>query len=87
MSKVPSISFFLGLMAGILSLVVYINYSLATSVITLILSFLIFELYKRFFAGEPDFVMHFDKDDIQDGDDFSEMITKIFEEAEKREDD
>jgi hypothetical protein len=48
---------------------------------------LIFELYKRFFAGEPDFVMHFDKDDIQDGDDFSEMITKIFEEAEKREDD
>jgi len=31
--------------------------------------------------------MNFDKEEIQDGDDFSKMIKKVFEEAEKREDD
>lgn len=79
MAKVPSVSFILGLMAGIISIVVYINYSLALSVIALILSFLIFEFYKKIFAGEPDFVMHFDNENLEETEDVEKLFRDIFE--------
>lgn len=66
---------------------VFVNFSLLYSALTLVAGFIVFELYKRYFAGEPDFVMNFDKEEIQDGDDFSKLINKVFEETEKREDD
>ncbi|MFW5795364.1 MAG: hypothetical protein ACOCV1_07780 [Bacillota bacterium] len=83
MSKVPSISFSLGLMTGIISMAVYMKYSLVSAVITLVLSFLIFELYKRYYAGEPDFVMHFDKADLEKGEDVEKFFKDIFEEKNK----
>jgi hypothetical protein len=79
MARVPSVSFILGLAAGIISMVVYINYSLSISVIALILSFTIFELYKKYFAGEPDFIMHFDNENLEDAEDFEKLIRDIFE--------
>lgn len=79
MVRVPSVSFILGLAAGIISMVFYINYSLTYSVIALILGFSIFELYKKHFAGEPDFIMHFDDKDLEDAEDFEKLIRDIFE--------
>jgi hypothetical protein len=87
MSHVSTISYILGLIFGVLSMIVFVNFSLIYSALTLLAGFIVFELYKNIFAGEPDFVMNFDKEEIQDGDDFSKMIKKVFEEAEKREDD
>lgn len=87
MSHVSTISYILGLIFGILSMVIFVNYSLIYSALTLLVGFLVFEVYKYTFAGEPDFVMHFDKEDLEDGDDFGKIINKVIEETEKREDD
>jgi hypothetical protein len=87
MSHVSTISYVLGLIFGILSMVIFVNYSLIYSALTLLVGFIVFEVYRYTFAGESDFVMYFDKEDLEGGDDFSKIMSKVIEEAEKREDD
>lgn len=79
MSHVAVVSYFLGLVFGLLAFVVYTNYTLVHFILFLVFGFIIFELYKKFYAGEPDFIMHLDKEDVEDGDEFSKIINEIFE--------
>lgn len=80
MSHVSSVSFFIGFILGIASIIIYLNCSLLVFVGFLVSGIFVFEMYRKFYAGEPDFIMHFDKDDFADGGDFSKMMNEIFEE-------
>lgn len=83
-SHISTISFLMGLILGILSILTLINFSIIHFVIVLILGIMIFELYKKYFASEPDFIAQINTEELENAENEYEYLNSLLDEDENK---
>lgn len=80
MKHVPTISFLIGLILGFVSIFILINFSIVPFLISLIIGTTIFNLYKKYFSPEDDFIEHFSMEELENAENKSEFFDTLFDE-------